>query len=69
MTFPPVIGQQIQRNALPASNFSESALQIRIGDSQKKLATYIDEKKVVYLLGGIQKQAQYLTTLFIVREG
>ncbi|MFJ2487880.1 hypothetical protein [Pseudomonas sp. NPDC087639] len=69
LTFPKVIGKQIQRKALPASHLNESALQIRMGGQQKDLATYIDEQKVVYLMGGIQKQTQQLTTLFIVREG
>lgn len=69
LTFPPVVGHQIQRHPRPGSDLNKSALQFRAGEQQKKLATLIDEQKVVYLLGGIEKQTQPVTTLFIVREG
>ncbi|VVQ13868.1 hypothetical protein PS925_03827 [Pseudomonas fluorescens] len=69
LTFPAVSGQQIQRNATPGIAWSDTDLQIRMGEKQQTLATYREEQRLVHLLGGIDKRTQRLATLFIVREG
>lgn len=69
LNFPPVSGQQLQRNPSPGVDWSDTDLQIRIGEKQQTLATYKEEKRLIYLLGGIDKRTQHLATLFIVREG
>jgi hypothetical protein len=67
LRLPPLINGRLKRVTLESFEFSDSQLRTLITE-QKPLSTYREENKIIYLLGGVQKDALGQTTLFVIRD-
>jgi hypothetical protein len=67
LRLPPLINGRLKRVTLESFEFSDSQLRTLITE-QKPLSTYRVENKIIYLLGGVQKDALGQTTLFVIRD-